>query len=1007
MKKQVALSEQELRRIIRAALHEQDGEVDGTVNIYSPIDSNAVIGEDVLLKNLKSIVEKFEGIEIGKQQPTGKQYTDFIAKAASELGLTSPLGNWDETNPGQSQFEIISAYLKLSVILLLERKDLTESPLTISGSKSNFIVPYIKVDSDPNFYTSSSEDPRVIDTLNFLRTKVFNDAPPVNYRDKAFFDKLGDAAFVKQVNDAKIQVSGDDANLAFKNFIGDAEKQRLAEIARADLEKKLGPLKETWSKLQTATFENYFVIPVNIPNIWQAVVNNPTDPFYNPWRETWVVCNMINKGIALPGGAAALAAMLYKANTSGLSMQSSSYRPDESKAAAMSMQPLSESKRILVTHSELRRIIAAALHEHISRQQAIVNESAGGVIDGITKVGKWFKDIFTGGDAAEAAAKAASDLLSSTGKQNVLRAALSDLDTTGQSLIKPNSIAAIKQSLSNGAMGSSQLLDRFAEQSPDALKKPGSIEQVMRRPCVATFQGIGAGTDPRCVEAARQILNNSARYAIAQGAEDLEKMAEIGRETYRLIQRLNDTEKRVVDAIIDAAETNAAYFPLPDNWRELPVDRVNDSIDKSVVQGLMDKLEAAYKAFGESIASSSKIIAKKFVSDPYSAYSAAQEGVQATVGKGILDFMGHLKYSPEQMGVLRKYVGGIFYAGDRYVVSLPLKVGAEALARNLQKYPRIASAFDKIMRSNVFRSLVAKQIAAYVLAFSLSGFGATGISYEESPILFCLERLSDTNILSASLAEIIIAGISEGLRDDEPAFLTEDFAKALVADPQVISDILIGAVDHLTNGIKIPDGAFPELQERIVAKENFVLDALSSISRYVNYSGEARRRFAARAKAEVDAAVEQAASASEAVAQTPSQKMDALESLRKATTDSTKKNIADALSGVTEYVYKAPPNAEPLLKDYSKNRLENSLSPIGIVAAARNIDEIKILNYALDDNIRLMPDAQAFKTIAALEQGQDEEISEPTQEDIAMVQAIKKLGAAISARQKNPAPAAP
>jgi hypothetical protein len=1004
MKKKVALSEQELRRIIRASLLEQDGDATGDINVYSPIDSNAVIGDDALLQNLKSIVEKFEGLVIARQQPTGVQYKDFIASAASKLGLASPLGNWDDTNPRQSQFEIISAYLKFSVILLLEREDLTVNPISITGSKSDFIVPYIKVESDPNFYTSSSADPRVTRTLDFIRTKLYDGAQTVNYRDKAFFDKLGDAAFVQQVNDARIQVSGEDANLAFTNFIGEKEKEKLAEIARADLEKNLGPLKETWLKLQTATYENYFVIPVNIPNIWQAVVNNPTDPFYNPWRESWVVCNMINKGIALPGGAAALAAMLYKANTSGLSMQSSSYRPDESKAAAMSMQPLSESKRILVTHSELRRIIAAALHEHISRQRVIVSESTGGVFDG---VGKWFKDIFTGGDAAEAAAKAASDLLSSTGKQNVLSAALSELDTVGSKLIKPESIAAIKQSLSNGAMASSQLLDDFAKNSPDALRDPGSVEEVIRRPCVATFQGIGAGTDPRCVEAARQILNNSARYAIAQGAESLDKMAEIGRETYKIIQRLNDTEKRVVDRIIEAAEPNAAYFPLPANWDALPLDRVNDAIDKSVVQGLVDKLEAAYKTLGESIASSSKIIAKQFVSDPYSAYSAAQEGVQATVGKGVLDFMGHLKYSPEQMGVLRKYVGGIFYAGDRYVVSLPLKMGAEALARNFQKYPRIANAFDKLMRLNVVRSLVAKQLAAYVLAFSLSGLGATGISYEDSPILFCLERLSDTNILSASLAEIIAAGISEGLRDDEPAFLTEDFANALVADPQIISDILMGAVDHLTNGIKIPDGAFPELQEGVVAKESFVLDALSTISKFANYSGEARRRFAARAKAEVDAATAQAVSAKEAVAQTPSQKMDALESLRKATTESTKKNISDALSGVTGYVYKAPPNAEPLLQDYSKNRLDDSLSPIGIVAAARNIDEIKILNYVLDENIRLMPDAQAFKTIAALEQGQDKEISEPTQEDIAMVQAIKKLGAAISARQNNAAPAAP
>jgi hypothetical protein len=330
----------------------------------------------------------------------------------------------------------------------------------------------------------------------------------------------------------------------------------------------------------------------------------------------------------------------------------------------------------------------------------------------------------------------------------------------------------------------------------------------------------------------------------------------------------------------------------------------------------------------------------------------------------------------------------------------------EHLADKLAKYPKIASSVEWLMRSNAVRGILAKQLVAYILSAVLLGTGATGMSYEDTPVLFILERLSDTNILSASLAESLIGIIGNVLSDSEEAFIDDSFATALTSDPEILKGILSGAVDHLVTGIKIPEGTFPDLQTGVQAANGLgTLNALSTAARFFNYSGEARRRFSAKAKAELDAAAEAANSANAAVAQTPSQKIEALNDAMRATAGATKANIERSLSGDSQYTYEPPPNSELLLADYEKVRPEDSFSLIGLFTAVRNVDELKMLNILIDEDLRLMPDDQAFKNIVAIEAGQEAAISaEPTSEDIAMVKSLKALGAALNAKPAQTAP---
>jgi hypothetical protein len=293
------------------------------------------------------------------------------------------------------------------------------------------------------------------------------------------------------------------------------------------------------------------------------------------------------------------------------------------------------------------------------------------------------------------------------------------------------------------------------------------------------------------------------------------------------------------------------------------------------------------------------------------------------------------------------------------------------------------------------RAILVKQLVALGLGITVANVGATGISWEDNPGLFLVERLSDNNPLSASLAEVLLAVASEAIPDTSPEFLDEQFINALTQDPQVIADILVGAIEHLERGIRIDPGSFPDLQEGAKASGIDALGTLSSLTQYFNYSSVRRRQAALDVLQKADQLAD-AAEASKVVDTQPDQKLAALNTKLKGTTTATKQNVKSAVVG--SYTYSAPPNAADLTKDYVKKLPPNSYSGIGLFTAARGADELKMLNILLDEELALLPDDQLFTSIAAAEVAQTGKTTpppEPTDKDIKMVQALKRLSAAI------------
>lgn len=1000
MKKKVALSEQELRRLIRASLLEQDGDAPAEIDIFSEIDADAVIGDDAVAKALKELNEQLGGLEVGEAKYTGRQYADFISKAARTLGVVSGVVDWNDSDPAQSQFDLVSAYYKLALILLLEREDLTVGPLSVQGSNSIDFVPYIKVESDPNFYVSEEnleKDPDLVGLINFIRSALFNGAPPVTYKSPAFFDKLSDPAFLQQIKEAKFTTSKRRPDVAFKSFLGDKQAEILSARMVANLNSGLAPLKETWAKLNTGTYENFFAIPVNMPNIWYAV-REPASPLYTPWREAWVVCNMINKGLALPKGHAALAAMLYKTYNSGLSAQSGFYRPNEAASTALSTQALNESRRILVTHKELRRIITAALHEYAARPQQAISE---GGRDAISSAWKGLKGIFSGREEARVAMQGAFDLLKVTGQANVLQDALKALDDVA-AIYDPKDLQAIRAMLDGGIASGKKILDDASFGAPNALTDPGTIDQIKARPCIAELGGLAANTDPASAEVARQLLNDGARLALAQSAGDVNEVANIAKKMSDLFTKLDASKKDIVRILISQAKPKTGFFKLPAEFEPFVVRRLSDDIDEPTARARWvdteKKIVDGFNALGSSVSDNSVRIASKFAENPRMARRAASEGAQALTGRRVQDVLGG-KYRPEMASLAGK-ITHLLYGADRYVVSMPTRFGANKLADLFENSPRIADAFEWLASSNVVRAFLVKQLVALGLSLAVASAGATGISWEDNTALFLVERLSDNNPLSASLAEVLLAAASSAIPDTSSEFLDEQFINALMQDPQVIADILVGAVEHLESGINIAPGSFPELQEGAKASDVDALGTLSSLTKYFNYSGERRRQAALDALQKAEQLAD-AVEASKVVDAMPSQRLDALNAKLKGTTGATKQNVKTAVEGT--YTYNAPPNAEDLTKGYVKNLPQDSFSGIGLFAAARGADELKMLNILIDEELALLPDAQLFASIAAVEDAQTGKTTPeptPTKEDIKMMQALKRLSAAIRDQSK-------
>jgi hypothetical protein len=214
---------------------------------------------------------------------------------------------------------------------------------------------------------------------------------------------------------------------------------------------------------------------------------------------------------------------------------------------------------------------------------------------------------------------------------------------------------------------------------------------------------------------------------------------------------------------------------------------------------------------------------------------------------------------------------------------------------------------------------------------------------------------------------------------------------ALCADPSDIEAVLVGAVNFLKNGIKIPDGSFPTLQTPSTSRPAAGLNWLDRVAKLINFTGEQRRQAVIQATEEAQKATEviSSASAEEAV-RVPDAAFKNLEEQRKATADDTVTNISISLT-MGGYTYKQPPNGQTLKQSYPKTRPEGSFSLLSAWAGARDANEVNLLIWVTDRGNAIKPSV-SINTILGKEE--DEPL---TQEEQALEDALTKLSSAINA----------
>ena len=937
----VKLTESALRRAIQAALlreaDEAPADAPPAAGVWDALPFNELIGSNSTAKSLNDLIERFEGVAVREAESTSLVYRAWSQQAAKALGLQDPITSWLSTNPTESQKEALIAYLKLSVIFLLQHEDFTGDDKaggwSVKGSEVKLVAPFF-IDGE-NFYAPQmTVDQVAVALLNKIRDATAPGADITTYNSQAFYDKLSDTAFVQKIVVAKVQVSKLEPGTAIINSLSATNTQIIADKIVESNRNNSRELRETWDKINTGTYQNNFIIPVNVPNIWQAVHNDPRAPLYTPWRESWVVCNLFNKALALPGGAFALAAMLQKASDNGLSSQGATYRPLEGAATALSGEPLKESMRIMATREDLRRIINAALSESLKSKNRQINE--GPWWDATKANARKVRDIFKSPSTEEAVEALAGSGKFLTG-QSALDDAFDVFRSANKAILTPEAIETtgkiIKARLD---LNLQKLKTAITAAEGVDINNPGTIDDILARPCVVDLKsGVRARSNPKLAETARQILNLATDYSYSSKFGTQEATAVIADKIVALIQALGDSSQvRALDTIFSAAKIKPGFFEEPIRNINFEADDFINGTPSSVE---IDSLVNSFADETKRLVTTSIAQAKSFANNPIGARELAQTGAEAATGKSILSALGGIKYDPSSLPLL----GKVILAGDKFVVSGLSKI---ALVKAGSKAPGLAKGLNWLIQNNLIRSIIVKQMLAFITLAAIEWTGTTGSEYENNPFYFALERLSDTNLLSASGAEIIVVGVAAALNlssvDDE---LNDAYLTALTADPQIIEDILKAALDFHSNGIQIPAGSFPGLSTQTASKisADALMRALQKSTDALNFTGALRNRRIANATQEIEQVVAALPTATGAAGNSNDLE-GVLTAKRKATVEASKGIIQASL--LKNYKYRPPPNAKDLTADYPKTRLEDTFSMISLVSGLRGVDEIAALS---------------------------------------------------------------
>ena len=367
----VKLSESELRKIILMSLHEADAPAEPAVDTEEPkisfetifVPTSSMLTEaKYLIDAQQALSRPFSATATTVATPKFLKSLRVMRDEVSASAATGNLGiDWDTT--AAASMAIYKAWLKLQIIN-------TIADPTKQGRKFFHVGDTV--------YTTQAllVNPGVVDYNKLAR------AQKVAVTTPEFFVMLDDDAFVNKISkDASAagttQYLADGSAMA---FIEETSLEPIKASALAAANSAVTAMKEVWNQFNTDFVEEFFCLPMLLPNgVWKRA-SNTDDPRSTPWRMSYGVYNIASQAAGVRGGIAALYRKLYTYSNSGPSVQFAgrSKSADPYLTAGLFRESL-EVRKTLMTVTELRRVIQAAFDVKLSGRgyrDAALEESA-------------------------------------------------------------------------------------------------------------------------------------------------------------------------------------------------------------------------------------------------------------------------------------------------------------------------------------------------------------------------------------------------------------------------------------------------------------------------------------------------------------------------------------------------------------------------------------------------------------------------------------------------------
>lgn len=370
----VKLTESELRRVVAKILLEQDpadaqaGPEDEN-NRSSKISEKNTPGLESQIGPLALLLRQTSGTGIELTAKLGETYPSIddllgtgsggiLADMSKQTGIAYT-GGYDPDEIVASRIKIVKEYLKFQIILGLLGKLPDQDHHTVAFFFKD--EAYVR-EGNANWQFQSNGVKTAVELMT-IRDALYptSTIKLVSFGTQAFYNKLSDPAFVSKLTTE--QGFADDRGGYGTGFY--VSKDLAADVVasgNAELETISRLLPSLYEQFDSDYVEEFFCLPLLYPNYWQQVKTPQDHPLYTPWRQTYVMLNIMAQAMSIPGGLECLYLKFADYCVNGPRKGSMGAQPSAMDAFSTTVFiPLNESKKIMIAISELRRVIEAAL----------------------------------------------------------------------------------------------------------------------------------------------------------------------------------------------------------------------------------------------------------------------------------------------------------------------------------------------------------------------------------------------------------------------------------------------------------------------------------------------------------------------------------------------------------------------------------------------------------------------------------------------------------------------